>query len=164
MTHWSEIEIQHIVGIGRVFTHRRERVQFAHAAFNLVIAIERTPRPRCREIAPLRQFPRRSLQSIDRAVLTRARAEKRERRRSPEGTPHTFRRIGQLLLQPPAKRLFEQPLRLRFGQHSKQRVDARLDRPLAQQLGTEPMNRIDVGFFEAAKRLVEPLARFRIRR
>ena len=39
-------------------------------------------------------------------------------------------------------------VRLRLGQHREQRIDARLDRPLAQQLGAEPVDRVDVRFFE----------------
>ena len=68
--------------------------------------------------------------------------------RSPERAPHAFGRRLQLRLDPGPERLVEQPLRLRFGQDREQRIDARLDRTLAQQLGAEPVNGADVRFLE----------------
>ena len=44
---------------------------------------------------------------------------------------------------------------LRLGEHREQRIDARLDRALAQQLGAEPVNGVDVRFFERLERVLE---------
>ena len=43
----------------------------------------------------------------------------------------------------------------RFGQHREQRIDARLDRPLAQQVGAEAVDGADVRFLERLQRLVQ---------
>ena len=49
----------------------------------------------------------------------------------------------------------EQPLGLALGEHAEDRIDARLDRPLAQQVGAEPVNRADMRLFEVAYRFAE---------
>jgi hypothetical protein len=46
---------------------------------------------------------------------------------------------------------------LRLGEDRKQRIDARFDRPLAQQLGAEAVDRVDVGFLERFERVLETL-------
>ena len=77
------------------------------------------------------------------------RLDRRSARRTPSGGSF------ELLLQPAAERFVEQPLGLGLGEHGEQRIDPRLDRALAQQLGAEPVDRADVRFFEARERLVE---------
>jgi hypothetical protein len=98
-------------------------------------AIECRPRPRACEVAPLDQLEaaRRS-RSIGPSSSTR-RPERAAR--APQRAADAFRRILELLLKPRVERFLEQTLRLSLGQHAKQRIDARLDRPLAQQIGTE---------------------------
>ena len=107
-----------------------------------VLAIEGIPRPWRGEIAPFREIPRRPAQPVDRPIVVPA------ERRSAERPANALRRTRQLLLQPAAERLVEQTLRSGFGQHLEQRVDAGLDRPLAQEIGAEGVDRADVCFFE----------------
>ena len=56
-------------------------------------------------------------------------------------------------MQPGAERLGEQPLGARLGQHLEQRIDPRFDRPLAQEVGAEAVDRADVRFLEALDRI-----------
>ena len=74
------------------------------------------------------------------------------------------RRILQRLLQPRAERAIVETIRLRLGQHGEQRIDARLDRPLAQQLRAEAVNRVDVRFLERLEGFFQQPAYLVIRR
>src|SRR6266850_5300149 len=128
-------------------------------------AIEGRPLPRMRKIAPLGEHAAGAAQAVDRAAATGAAAEGR-RARPPERALQALGRIAQRLLEPRAERARVQTVRLRLGQDGEQRIDARLDGTLAQQLGAESVNGVDVGFFERLERVLErsadgPIGRFR---
>ena len=126
-------------------------------AIHIAVAIEDAARPRSREVAPLREVPRRPAQAIDRRVFARDGAEA-----LPDGSPqraaHAFARILELRLDPRAERVLEQALRLRLGQHREQRIDARFDWTLAQQLRAEAVDRADVRFLQRLQRGVHRVA------
>ena len=63
--------------------------------------------------------------------------------------------MRQLFVQPCGKGFVENPVGLRFGEHDECGIDARLNGPLAQQLGAEPVNGADVRLFEVVHRLVQ---------
>ena len=65
----------------------------------------------------------------------------------------TFGRVGQLLLQPAAERLVEEPRRRRLGEDLEERIDAGFDRALAQEVRAEAVDGADVRFLEALERL-----------
>ena len=118
-------------------------------------AVERMAGPRAGEVAPLGQVPRGLSQPIDRAVVS-------PERRAAQCAPDTLGRIDQLLLEPPAERVIEQPCRRGFGQHLEERIDACLHRTLPQQIGAETMDRADVCLLEAREREVEQCATRRV--
>ena len=66
--------------------------------------------------------------------------------------------IGELLFQPPVKGFIVHTRRLCLGQHCEQRIDARFDRPLAEEIGAKTVNGADLRLFEPAERAVEPVA------
>src|SRR4029453_16372171 len=109
--------------------------------------IEWLPRPRRREIAPLSQLPGSRAEPVDRAVVAAEGA-------AAQRAANSLRWVCQLFLKPAAECLGEEPRRGGFGEHLEQRVDARLDGPLAQQVGAEPVDRADVCLFELLERLV----------
>ena len=113
----SVLGAQRIVARRRDARERGDFVQDGDGVVDVLLAIERIPRPLAGEVAPLRQLPRRVAQPIDRAVVA---AE----RRAPQRPPHALRRIRQLLLQPSSERVVEQPRRRRLGEHFEQRIDA----------------------------------------
>ncbi len=84
----------------------------------------------------------------------------RGRARASQRPPHSFGRIGELLLQPCAKRFLEEPLGLVLGENAEQRIDAGFHGTLAQELGAEAVNRADVRLLELSKGVVQPLSRF----
>ena len=134
---------------GRVARERRELVKLRDDLVDLARPIEGRTRPRRREITPLRQVPRRLAQPIDGPLVAAEGA-------AAQRAAHAFRRIRQLFLQPAAERLVEQPPGRGLGEDLEQRVDPGFDRPLAQQVGAEAVNRADVRFLEPLERLVEP--------
>ena len=99
-------------------------------------------------VAPLEQLPAGALQALDRRVVVFVLAEAAHRHAA-QRSPHAFGRVVELALQPVGERLVEEPRRLPFGEHGERRVDARLDRPLAQQVGAEAVDGADVRFLEA---------------
>ena len=104
-------------------------------------------------IAPLDQIARGALQPLHRPVLVILVGS--PARRAPERPPEPFSRVRQLLVQPADKRLVEDLIGLRFGEDGKRRVDARFDRPLAQELGAEPVDGADVRILEVVHRVAE---------
>ncbi len=130
-----------------------------HERIDAALAIERRPLPVALEIAPLNKLPAGIPQPLDRAVLVArgARPESREAR-TPKRALNPLGRIRELFLKPCLKRRIVQAARLRLGEHRKQRIDARLDRTLAEQVGAEAVNRADLRFFEPANG-VRPAAR-----
>ena len=110
-------------------------------------AIERIARPRRGEVAPLRELPRRLPQPVDRPIVA---AAKRRARAAPGARLPADRRA---LLEPAPERLVEEAGRRGLGQHLEQRIDAGLDRPLAQQIGAEAVDRADVRLLELRQRM-----------
>ena len=107
-------------------------------------AIERRGRaPLAAEVAPLASSqPARSQPPHRPAIVVEPRASERAPDaggRRLEARPETSR-----------ERLVEQARGLRLGEHHEQRIDARLDRALAQQVGAEAVNGADVRLFEVA--------------
>ena len=121
--------------------------------------IEIGSRPARPEVAPLDQLPASRPQPLDRPIVVASppgsgdRAERRRERRTPSGV------ILQGALQPGVERFGVQAARFALGQDAEERVDARLDRALAQQVGAKAMNGADVRFFEVHQGRVETLAR-----
>ena len=130
-----------------------EGVQRCEQALDFGPAVERRPPPRLREVAPLGQHPAGAAQSFDRpaAIATLERGRARPSQRAAQALGRALQR----LLQPRTKRPPVQTVRLRLGQHREERIDAGLDRPLAEQLGAEAVNRVDVRVFERRQRPLE---------
>ena len=110
-----------------------------------------------RKVAPLGQRAAGAAQPIDRTVAVAAAAEtpaalvRRSARRRPSGGS-----CSASCSQARNARVV-QAVRLRLGEHREQRIDARFDRPLAQQLGAEAVDGVDVRFLERLERVLEPL-------
>ena len=68
------------------------------------------------------------------------------------------RRGSAAALHPRRECLVEEPVTLGFGEHIEGRIDPRLDGPLTEQLGAEPVNRADVCLFELEDGVVEAAA------
>src|SRR6266849_8488577 len=105
---------------------------------DLTGVIEGRPLPRMRKIAPLGEHAAGAAQAVDRAAATVAAEDRRAR--PPERALQALGRIAQRLLEPRAERPRVQTVGLRLGQDGEQRIDARLDGTLAQQLGAESVN------------------------
>jgi len=80
--------------------------------------------PRGGEVAPLDELPRRSPQQTARTLVAGAPAE---------DAAHRLPGIRQLLLEPAVEGAVEEALGHVPRRHREERVDARLDRPLAEQ-------------------------------
>ena len=123
----------------------------------LGVAIERVAPPRAVEVAPLGQLAAGPAKPLDRTVVVAAAVARPHA--PPQRAPHAFGRLLELLVQPRVERLVEQPLGPRLGQHLEQRIDAGFDRPLAQQVGAEAVDRADVRLFEPLNGVGEVRAR-----
>ena len=119
---------------------RRKRMQLLDELLDPRVAFEGRPCPGRWKIPPVGKLPGGSTQAIDRTILPWLRAGERKRIRSAESPAHAFGRIRQLRLEPCAKRLLEETGGLRVRQHAEQRIDARFDGALAQQLRAESMD------------------------
>ncbi len=108
-------------------------------------------------IAPFEQRLAGAAQPFHRAVLVDVGAEIPTRGPS-QGPPHALARIAQLLLQPGLERQVVETRRLVLREDLKLRVDTRLDRPLAQQVGAEPVDGADTRLFQVPQGLLEPVA------
>ena len=73
-----------------------ERAQGVDQLRDVAVAIERPPRPRAVEVAPLRQVPRRAPEPVDRRVRPGRLGAEPLPDRPPQGPPDAFRRILQL--------------------------------------------------------------------
>ena len=158
-------EAAHRVGVDVQVVARRqgrrgeggELMQRRDEPIDLRAAVERRPIPGVREVARLGQRPAGAAQAIDRPAAVAAAAERR-RARPAQRAAQSFGRVLQRLLQPRAERAAVDAVRLRLGEDGEQRIDARFDRPLAQQLGAEAVDGVDVRFLERLERLFEPVA------
>ncbi|MFN7977839.1 MAG: hypothetical protein U0P30_06855 [Vicinamibacterales bacterium] len=104
--------------------------------------------PRRGMVAPLEQLTAGALQAFDRRVAVLVLPEA-PRRGPPQRSPHALARVVELALQPVGERLAVEARGLVVGEHHERRIDARLHRPLAQQVGAEAVDRADVRFLEA---------------
>ena len=118
-----------------------ELLDIVDEAIDLAIAIERDALPWRLEVAPFAQ-------GIGRAARDRPRALALNRIASPQQAAHSGPRIFQRLLEPALERAVEKTDCDVFGRNLKCGIDARLDRPLAQQIRAERMNGSDACFFE----------------
>ena len=137
-------------------------MQLRDQAVDIAGAIERRSRPRRFEVAPLRQLPGCAAHPIDRSVFP-GRPVVSGPHRAAQRPPNTLGRLGKLRLDPAAERFIEEALGLTLGQDGEQRVDVGFDRPFAQQLRTEAMDRADVRFLQPRQRHVQPLFHVPIR-
>ncbi len=112
------------------------------------VAIEALgPPPRPGVVPPFEQVAAGALQPVDRPGLVIVLAEVLLRL-APQRPPDPLAGMIQLALDPVGEGLVVEPIRLALGEHGEGRVDPRLDRPLAQQVGTEAVDRADVRFLE----------------
>ena len=141
------------LGEGRV-RHIGQMVERGDEPTDLHRSIERRSPPRTREIAPLGEGTTRLPQPIDGPVAL-ALALESGRARPPEGATQAVEWVLKGFLQPRAKGATVQAIGLQLGQHGEQRIDPRFDRPLAQQLGAEAVDGVDVRLFERFERVLE---------
>src|SRR5438093_1860701 len=133
----------------------RQMMKRGYQPIDFSDAIKRRTVPGLRKIAPLGKHPSGITQAID---WTAAVAAAKRRSAGPAERPsNTFGRILKRLLQPRREGAVVQPSRLRFREHDEQRVDARFNGTLAQQLGAKSMDRIDMRFLERLERIFKPL-------
>ena len=115
---------------------------------DLGLAVERRARPRLRKVAPLGEEAAGGAQAVDRAAALGGDAEGGHAR-APQRPPQPLGRLRERLLQPRAEGARVETIRLNVGEHGEQRIDARFDRTLAQQLGAETVNRVHVRLLSA---------------
>ena len=128
-------------------------VEQRHERLDLGVAIEGVSRPRCGEVPPLRELPRRLPQAVHWTVRS---AECGPAQRA----PHAVGRVREHLLEPAPERLVEQSCRRGLGQDFEERIDASLDRTLAQEVRAERVNRADVCLLELRQRQIQTPALF----
>ena len=104
------------------------------------------------EVAPVHQLERR-------AARNRTRPRARRQIAPTQQPPHALARIVQDFFEPSLERGVEHLARNVLGRDFEHRIDVRLHRPLAQQVGAKRMNRSDPRFFELLQRQVETRAR-----
>ena len=130
---------------------RAERADLFDQRVDLGIAIERLMAPRRVEIAPLQKLPRRGADDRARTFAVEALAPAQQ-------AAQALARRAERLLEPAIESAFEEFAGDVVGCDLEHRIDARLDRPLAQQIGAERMNRADARLLELAERAGEPRA------
>ena len=131
-----------------------ELTQLLHQLIDVALALERVAAPPGVVIPPRHERPACPLQPLDGPVLVFI-SSKVPARRAAQGAPHAFTRFGELFLQPMVERHGVHRERLAFGQHLKLRIDDSLDRPLAQEVRAEAVNRADAGLFEVFQCMLE---------
>src|SRR5580658_8130382 len=111
-----------------------ERFDFRDYRVDFGIARERRMLPGRIEVAPVHQLERRVPCDLTRPGARRQIAP-------PQQPPHALARLVEDTLEPSLERRVEHLVRNVFGRDFEHRIDARLNRPLAQQVGTKRMNR-----------------------
>src|SRR5262249_50953582 len=132
---------------------RSDAGERVHERVDRGLSVERCAPPGRREVAPLRQLPRRAAQAATRAVVRRATVSRLAKRAA-----HTRPRVGELVLEPALEDAREVTARDVLGRHLESRIHPGLDGSLAQQLGTEGVNGPDARHLELGKRVLEPPA------
>jgi hypothetical protein len=130
---------------------------------DLGVTVERRPIPGSWKVAPVGEQAAGAAEPVDRPAGVIA-GKAAEPAAAAQCAPCALRRIPQRLLKPRAERPPIDAVGLRLGQHDEQRIDARLHGALAQQLGAEPVNSIDVRFLERFEREVQSVANLASRR
>src|SRR5262249_1088619 len=121
-------------------------VQRRDVATYLALAIEGRARPRLRETAPPGGLAAGVAPPIERTFAEAGgSAAEGGRARTAQRPSQPVRRILERLLQPGAERARVEPIRLGLGQHREQRIHGRFHGTLAQKLGAETVDRVDVG-------------------
>ncbi len=142
---------QPIVGVRR-FGDRARRQDHSDQVVDRLITVEFLALPGRGEVPPFEQFARRRDQNRPRpfAIGQLAPAQHPPQRRT---------RSGERMLEPAVERGIEEPALDFVRRDLEHRVDARRDRPLAQQVGAEGMNRADVRLLEFLQRGFQTLPR-----
>ena len=138
--------------IVRPLRPRREladRGQLRQRALERRRAVERIPPPGAVEIAVLDQIAPGLPQQLARRHVAGPDL-------APQEAPYAFGRIADDALEPGFERLVEEPLLLFTGRDREYRIDPRLDRPLAQQVGAERVDGPDRRDLEHAERARQP--------
>ncbi len=130
---------------------RAERADLFDQRIDLRIAIERLMAPRRVEVAPLQKLPRRGADDRPRTFAVETLTPAQE-------TAQALARRSERLLEPSIEGAFEQFAGHVVGCDLEHRIDARIDRPLAQEIGAKRMDRADTRLLELAERTGEPLA------
>ena len=90
------------------------------------------------------------------AVAGSLRLIEAKRRGTPAQCPaDTVGGVAERGLEPKVEALREEPLRFRLGQDLEPRIDPRLDRPLVQDIGAEPVDGANLRLLEVGDRLLE---------
>ncbi len=134
-----------------VLGERAERADLFDQRVDFGIAIERLMAPRRVEIAPLQKFPRRGADDRPRTFAVEALAPAQE-------AAQALARRGERLLEPAIEGALEQFAGHVVGRDLEHRIDARLDRTLAQQVGAKRMDRADARLLELGERAGKPRA------
>ena len=150
---WPNIQIQPVAApIRHLIDQLGEVDQVRDDLVDDRLPLERLAAPRGWKVPPLGEVGRRLLEPLGRPLRGGLFAEPAGGAPT-QGTTDPVRRIGQCLLEPSVERLPEGALRL--GQHVELRIHARLDRPLVQEVGTEPVDRADLRLFEVRTRVLD---------
>ena len=128
-----------------------ERRHLRDEAVDRTVAVEagRAP-PRGREVAPLHERVNGAAEQPARSVLAGAAAE---------DAPDAGSRVGEHGLEPAVEGAVEERAGDVVRRHLEERVDAGLDRPLAQEVGAEGVDRPDARLLQLRERAGEELAR-----
>ncbi len=122
-----------------------------HGAVERGAAVQPVAPPRAVEVTVLGQVHPGAPQELARRRVVAAHL-------APQEPPHALGRVADDALEPGVERLAEKPLLLLARGDVEDRVDARLHRPLAQQVGAERMDGADGRHFESSQRRGEALA------
>ena len=126
-----------------------QRREVVHQPIDLPVAVERVAPPGGVEVALLHEGEAGLAQHV---LGARSLAVARL---ATQHAPHALGRGGEHRLEPPLERLVEDPPLLVLVGGLEERVDARLDGPLPQDLGAEAVDRPDVRLLELGEREVE---------
>src|SRR5262249_27528081 len=117
--------------------------------------------PRLRKIAPFGQRSSCTTEPVDRTIAVTNAAEDGSAR-PPQCPPQTFGWTRKRILEPGLKCAPIELFGLWLGEHGEQRIDARLNRTLANQFSAEAMDGVDVRFLQLSQRIVEAIADRRV--
>src|SRR5262249_41270188 len=128
---------------------RAEHLDLREDRVDLPVAIERLGSPWHREISPLGQHPGGTPERAPRALVPAT--------RPPQNPPHPGGGILELEVEPPVERAIEELAGDVLRRHLEERIDAGLDRALAEQVGAERVDGPDPRLLELTERLDQAL-------